>query len=66
MNDSITSPNGQGEQTTAEAEHKFHSYSNNRIPWFVRLMWVGFFVFAICYVIAFLVPELPAKFLHSP
>ncbi|MGI9456830.1 MAG: hypothetical protein ACR2NU_09720 [Aeoliella sp.] len=66
MNESTTSPNVLGERATAEDEREFHSYRNNRIPWFVHLMWVGFFVFAICYVIAFLIPELPAEFVHSP
>lgn len=41
-----------------QADDKYHHYTGNRIPWFVRLMWLGFWVFAISYTILYLFPAL--------
>ena len=46
------------EDNSAEAEHQFHHYTGNRIPWYVRLMWLGFWIFAIAYTIRFLFPAI--------
>ena len=45
-------------ESSAEAEHRFHHYRGNDIPWYVRLMWLGFWVFAIAYTIQFVFPSL--------
>jgi hypothetical protein len=39
---------------SAAAENRFHTYVGNRIPWYVRLIWVCFWVFAVYYVITYL------------
>jgi hypothetical protein len=39
-----------------EQEGQFHTYVTSRIPWWMRLIWVGFWVFAICYFVAYVVP----------
>ncbi len=49
------------EPKTAEAEHQFHHYTGNRIPWYVRLMWLGFWIFAITYTIRFLFPAIQVE-----
>jgi len=41
-----------------EVEHKHHHYVGSRIPWYVRLIWIGFWIFAIYYTIRYLVPAL--------
>lgn len=41
-----------------EAEHQHHHYSGNDIPWYVRAIWIGFWVFAITYTIRFLFPAM--------
>jgi hypothetical protein len=46
------------ERTAAEAEGHYHHYSGNAIPWYVRLMWIAFWTFAILYAIRFLIPSL--------
>ena len=53
-------------QTTPSAENRFHSYTGNRIPWYVRLIWVGFWVFAIYYVISYLFPDLQTEIVNPP
>ena len=41
-------------RTAIEADDTYHHYTGNRIPWFVRLIWIGFWVLAIVYTIRFL------------
>ena len=41
-------------QTSAEEEHRHHTYTSNVIPWYVRLIWALFWVFAISYAIKYL------------
>ncbi len=45
-------------QTSAEEEHRHHTYTSNVIPWYVRLIWALFWVFAISYAIKYLLPAL--------
>ena len=47
--------------STIEAEEQFHHYRGNRIPWYVRVMWLGFWIFAIAYTIRFLFPALQVE-----
>ena len=44
------------ERTAIEVDDTYHAYTGNRIPWYVRLMWIGFWAFAIVYTIRFLFP----------
>ena len=53
-------------QPTAADENRFHSYVGSRIPWYVRLIWIGFWVFAIYYVITFLFPDLQTEIVNPP
>ncbi len=49
--------------TTPEAEHQFHYYSGNRIPWYVRGAWLLFWMFAIYYAVTYLIPDLQRELL---
>ena len=53
-------------QGSAEAEHRHHSYVGNRIPWYVRLIWLGFWVFAVYYTIRYLFPSLQTDLFPGP
>ncbi|QDU62985.1 hypothetical protein Pan216_38590 [Planctomycetes bacterium Pan216] len=44
------------------AEHAYHTYRSHVIPPYVRLLWVGFYVFAIFYVLWFLFPSIQREF----
>lgn len=46
------------QRTAIETDDRYHHYVGNRIPWFVRVMWIGFWIFAITYTIRFLFPSL--------
>ena len=54
------------ENTPAETEHQHHHYSGNAIPWYVRAIWIGFWVFAIFYTIRFLLPAIQVELLEAP
>ena len=42
MSDTKTS--GGPEQTTPEQEHIYHYYRGNEIPWYIRVIWLGFWI----------------------
>jgi len=44
--------------TPIDVDEKYHHYTGNRIPWYVRLIWIGFWVFAIAYTIQFMFPAI--------
>ena len=44
------------QSTKDENEH--HRYSGNEIPWYVRLIWILFWIFAIYYTLVYLFPAL--------
>ncbi len=46
------------EKPQVQADDRYHHYTGNRIPWYVRLMWLCFWVFAIYYTIQFLFPAI--------
>lgn len=54
------------ETTPAEVEHQHHHYTGNDIPWYVRLVWLGFWIFATYYTIRFLFPALQTELLTTP
>jgi len=41
-----------------QAEHRHHAYVTNRIPWYVRAVWIFFWVFAVYYTVTYLFPTL--------
>jgi hypothetical protein len=41
---------------SAQEERKYHTYVTHRIPWYVRLMWVCFWVGMIWYLIQYAIP----------
>lgn len=54
------------EQTSPQEEHRFHHYRGNEIPWYVRLIWVGFWIFTVYYVVVNLFPALQVELMLPP
>ena len=54
------------ENTSPETEHKHHYYVGNRIPWYVHLIWVLFWCFAVYYVLRYLFPDIQVHFPSPP
>jgi hypothetical protein len=48
------------------AENQFHNYVTNRIPWYVRLVWIGFWIFAVYYTMQYLIPALRKELVIPP
>jgi len=54
------------DRASPEVEGRYHTYVGNRIPWYVRLIWICFWVFAVYYTIAYLFPNLQTEILSPP
>ncbi len=51
--------------TSAQEESLFHQYTGNDIPWFVRVIWILFWIFAIVYALRWALPLIPVE-MESP
>lgn len=49
------------ENLPPEIEHKHHDYMGNEIPWYVRAIWIGFWIFVVYYTIAYLFPAMQVE-----
>ena len=49
------------DRTPIEVDDRYHHYTGNRIPWYVRLMWLGFWIIAVTYVVRFLFPAIRSE-----
>ena len=54
------------ENTSPEVEGQHHAYEGSAIPWYVRLIWLGYWLFAIYYVIQYLFPAVQLEFFQRP
>jgi len=54
------------EDTPAEVEGQHHRYRGSRIPWFVHLIWLTFWLFAVSYIVIYLFPKMRTELLPPP
>lgn len=54
------------EQTTPEQEHAYHYYRGNEIPWYVRTIWLGFWIFTVYYIIQNFFPAMRVELVLPP
>ena len=54
------------DQGTPEREHVYHYYCGNEIPWYVRVIWLGFWVFAVVYIIRYFFPAMQTELVLPP
>jgi hypothetical protein len=54
------------DKTSPEDENRYHHYTGNAIPWFVRGIWIIFWCYAITYVVLWLLPSLQSELLSPP
>lgn len=50
----------------ARAEHQYHRYVGTSLPWYVRLVWIGFWCFAIYYLVTYLIPNVQHELQSVP
>lgn len=53
------------EPTTPDNDQRYHDYVGNEIPWYVRVIWIGFWIFAVAYTIVYLFPALRVELFHQ-
>lgn len=51
--------------TSAQDENQHHSYSSNEIPWYVRFIWILFWIFVIYYSVTYFIPAIELEFMSS-
>jgi hypothetical protein len=54
------------EDLPPEEENKNHTFVTNRIPWFVHVIWVTFWILAIIYIVTYQFPAIRTEFLNPP
>ncbi len=54
------------EQTSVEVESRYHQYTGNEIPWYVRVIWLAFWIFIIAYTVKFLFPAVQVELVSPP
>ncbi|MCA9026235.1 MAG: hypothetical protein KDA86_13595 [Planctomycetaceae bacterium] len=54
------------DQATAEQEHQHHTYTSSEIPWYVRLIWVLFWIFVIYYSLTYFLPTMQTELVNPP
>lgn len=42
--------------TSPEQDRSFHTYSTHHIPWYVRVMWIVFWIGLVWYLLRFALP----------
>lgn len=41
----------------AQQEGQYHNYTTHRIPWFVRIIWIGFWIGLVWYLVKYAIPS---------
>lgn len=41
---------------SAEKEKNFHTYETHKIPWYIRVMWIVFWILSFYYLIKYAIP----------
>lgn len=54
------------EQSTPQEEHAYHYYTGNRIPWYVRLIWLLFWIFTVAYMVKYFLPTIQLEMVSPP
>ena len=54
------------EQTDVESEEQHHSYTGHAIPWYVRGIWLLFWIFVVYYGIKYFLPAIQTELLDAP
>ncbi len=54
------------ENTTPESENSNHTYVTHHIPWYVHLIWVGYWVLCLSYILYYQFPIITKELLSPP
>ncbi|MBC7965690.1 MAG: hypothetical protein H7Z17_07155 [Fuerstia sp.] len=54
------------DHASPEQEHAFHYYRGNEIPWYIRVIWLGFWIFTVYYIIRYFFPAMQVELVLPP
>lgn len=54
------------DESTLAAEEQHHTYVSSTIPWYVRGLWLLFWIFVIYYGITYFLPAIQSELLKAP
>jgi len=54
------------ENTTPEQDHAYHYYWGNEIPWYIRAIWLGFWIGTVYYIIRYFFPAMQVELVLPP
>lgn len=54
------------ENLPPEVEGQYHTFVTHRIPWWVHLIWITYWLFAIGYVVVYQFPVIGPELLDPP
>ena len=54
------------ENPSPEAEGQHHTFVTHRIPWFVHLLWVVYWVMSISYILYYQFPVIQRELMNPP
>ena len=46
------------DENSLASEREHHGYQGSVIPWYVRALWIGFWIFAAFYAVRYFLPAL--------
>lgn len=52
--------------SSSQEEEQFHTYEGTKIPWYVHVLWVGFWIGAISYTLIYIIPAMKTELLSPP
>ena len=53
------------DENAVEAEERHHTYVSSAIPWYVRGIWLLFWIFVIYYGIKYFLPAIQSELLNA-
>jgi hypothetical protein len=54
------------DRSAVQEDQKYHHYSSNVIPWYVRFIWLLFWAFIIYYSIRYFMPMIQREMVSPP
>lgn len=66
VSDSQTTMADPPRPATARDEGRFHNYITSVIPWYIHVVWISFWVFAISYFLMMVIPAVKIELVNPP
>ena len=54
------------DRPVVQDDERFHKYTGNTIPWYVHIIWILFWCFALYYMTTYLLPALKLEMVTPP